>query len=62
MAGEKKVFYWDGVDHEDLFCVCGTPHPVQIFDDAFPDKWIRQCSQCGAVAEFNDGSDEWEVR
>jgi len=58
----KKSFYWDGVDHEDLYCVCGTPHPEQIFEDEFPAKFIRRCSQCGAVADLDEGSGEWVVR
>lgn len=59
---EPEAFYWDGVDHEDLHCVCGTPHPVQIFDDAFPSRMIRRCGQCGATADLNERTGAWLVR
>jgi hypothetical protein len=54
-------FYWDGVDHEDLYCVCGEPHPQQIFVEALPAKMMRKCRRCGAVAELNEGTGEWLV-
>lgn len=57
-----QSFYWDGVDHETLHCVCGTPHPVQIFDDAFPARMIRRCGQCGATADLNESTGDWIVR
>lgn len=57
-----EMFYWGGVDHEDLYCVCGTPHPEQIFEDEFPAKLIRRCCQCGAVADLDEGSGEWIIR
>ena len=57
-----QYFYWHGLDNEDLHCVCGTPHPVQIFDDALPANMTRQCTQCGAIADLDEGSGEWVVR
>jgi hypothetical protein len=57
-------FYWGGEDHEDLYCMCGTPHPVQIFNEALPGVAIRKCSQCGAVAILDDGADfnnSWDI-
>lgn len=62
MSAEKKMFYWDGVDHEDLYCVCGTPHPEQIFRDDFPSRHLRKCTQCGTTAELDEETLEWFVR
>lgn len=59
---EPTKFYWGGVPAIDLHCVCGTPHPVQIFDDAFPSRMIRQCGQCGAIADLDESSGDWIVR
>jgi hypothetical protein len=59
---EPEAFYWDGVAHETLHCVCGTPHPEQIFEDEFPSRVIRRCGQCGAVADLNERTGAWLVR
>lgn len=58
----KEVFFWGGEDNEDLFCVCGTPHPVQIFNDELPGLFSRRCSQCGAMGDLDEGSGDWIVR
>jgi hypothetical protein len=59
-ATERAVFYWDGIDHEDLHCVCGTPHPTVDVDPSNPDDQdppiIATCGQCGAVADL--GTDD----
>jgi hypothetical protein len=52
---KANQFYWDGVDHEDLHCVCGTPHPEVT------SELVRTCTQCGAIADLiND--EHWVVR
>jgi hypothetical protein len=56
------TFYWDGEDHEDLYCVCGTPFPEQIFEEAFPARAIVRCTQCGATADLDEGTGDWVVR
>ncbi len=61
-------FYWDGIDHEDLHCVCGTPYPTFSDDPAHPDNddhGIATCDKCGAVADLTFDHDDlpiWIVR
>lgn len=62
MIAGIETFYWSGTDNEDLYCVCGTPHPEQIFDDALPAKMIRRCTQCGATADLDEGTGDWIIR
>jgi hypothetical protein len=50
------VFYWDGVDHEDLYCVCGTPHPTVVSAES------RRCETCGAIADWSEERLEWVIR
>ena len=64
---ERAVFYWDGIDHEDLHCVCGTPHPTVEVDSSNPDDQdppiIARCEQCGTVADLGtDANHEWIYR
>ena len=49
-AGIQK-FYWSGTDNEDLYCVCGTPHPTVVSEE------LRRCEQCGAAAQFVDDAE-----
>ena len=60
----RAAFYWDGVDHEDLHCVCGTPHPTVEADSSNPDDQdppiVAKCGQCGAVADLGtDAMGDW---
>ena len=53
MTAEIQKFYWGGTDNEDLYCVCGTPHPTVVSEE------LRRCEQCGAAAQLiEDKSDE----
>ena len=60
-AGTPPQFYWGGEDHEHLHCACGTPHPVQVFDESRPGVAMMQCTQCGAVATLDEGTGEWDI-
>jgi len=62
MVAGVQSFYWSGTDNEDLYCICGTPHPEQIFDEALPAKIIRRCIQCGAIADLDESAGDWVVR
>lgn len=54
-------FYWGGVDHEDLYCVCGTPYPEQFLDESRPEVHIVRCTQCGTIATLDEGTGQWDI-
>jgi hypothetical protein len=58
----RAVMYWDGVDHEDLYCVCGTPDPELFWANYWTGVSARRCDTCGAVADYDTQTMEWVIR
>ncbi len=59
----RRVMYWDGVDHEDLFCVCGAPDPDLVWESYWINpRTVRVCGTCHAVADYDENALEWVVR
>lgn len=66
-SSTEAQFYWDGIDHEVLHCVCGTPEPVVEVDPSNPDDQdppiIATCGKCAAVADLGTNDlGEWVYR